>query len=435
MSEQAIKKLKKRFIMVATLSFMIAMILVGGFIYFANMTKTSAEVREVLDMIVKNDGDLPESIGGSKNSTNEDLNNASEESSNSILQNLQQMFGTSHYYSSPEFVHTVRYFAVTFNKDGSTKEVKLRHISSVNEANAVKYAKIIKKRSSDFGRFGSYYYTYKTRTNGTEIVVIMDCTTQVSNNRSLLTSSMVILLIGMVITYIVMRLLAGRVIQPEIRNAELQKQFITNASHELKTPLAVISANTEIIEATSGENEWTRSTMKQVARLQSLIKNLVMVTRSGEQSRDAEIKDIDVSKVLTDTAEAFRPVAEQDDKKFEEEIDENVRMKAAEEEIRQLAYILMDNAVKYCDDGGTVKVGLAKKTRQTRLWVSNDYADGKNVDYSKFFDRFYREDTSHNTEKGGFGIGLSIAENLVEKYKGKIDVSWKDGVITFTCQF
>ncbi|MGN0709725.1 MAG: sensor histidine kinase [Anaerovoracaceae bacterium] len=433
MSEQAIKKLKKRFIMLATLSFMIAMVVVGSFIYIANTMMTSSEVKEVLDSIVENDGDLPESMGGSSKSTSQGLRNASKDDSG-VVQDLQSIFGTSHYYSSPEFVHTVRYFAVTLNKDGSAKDVKLRHISSVNEDDAVKYARTLKSRRSDFGRFGSYYYTYKTRSDGSTIVVIMDCTTQVSNSRNLLTSAMVILLIGMVITYIVMRLLAGRVIQPEIKNAELQKQFITNASHELKTPLAVISANTEIIEATSGESEWTRSTMKQVARLQSLIKNLVMVTRSGEQNADAEIKDIDVSKVVSDTASTFRPVAEQDGKKFAEEIDSGIHTKAAEEDIRQLASLLIDNAIKYCDDGGTVKVGLSRKGRQTRLWVSNDYAEGENVDYSRFFDRFYREDKSHNTEKGGFGIGLSIAENLVEKYNGKIDVSWKDGVITFMCQ-
>ena len=136
---------------------------------------------------------------------------------------------------------------------------------------------------------------------------------------------------------------------------------------------------------------------------------------------------------MKDTADTFAPVATQDGKELVQEIEENVRLVADEAAIRQLASLLLDNAIKYCDDGGKVVAHLSKKGRGIRLVVSNTYAAGESVDYSRFFERFYREDSSHNTEKGGYGIGLSIAESIVSSYNGSISASWKNGMISFTC--
>ena len=108
-------------------------------------------------------------------------------------------------------------------------------------------------------------------------------------------------------------------------------------------------------------------------------------------------------------------------------------MTANKGQLSQLMSLLLDNAIKYCDDGGTVKISLSQKGKGIKLNVSNSYAAGENQDYSRFFDRFYRDDKSHNIDKGGYGIGLSIADGIVKQYRGKIDVSWKDGVIDFSC--
>ena len=110
-------------------------------------------------------------------------------------------------------------------------------------------------------------------------------------------------------------------------------------------------------------------------------------------------------------------------------------MEAEPNQISQLTALLVDNAIKYCDDGGEITVELSQKGRYIRLIVSNSYAEGANQDYRRFFDRFYREDEAHTQGRGGYGIGLSIAEGLMEQYRGSIDVSWKDGVISFTCTF
>ena len=197
----------------------------------------------------------------------------------------------------------------------------------------------------------------------------------------------------------------------------------------------MIRANTEVEQMINGENEWNQSTMRQVDRMTGLIQNLVMVSRAQEKENNSERKKINVSAALQETSDTFLPVAVQNGKKLEKEIQENVMMMANESQIRQLSSLLIDNAIKYCDDGGTIRVTLTQKGRSpVRLDVSNNYAKGGDVDYARFFERFYRQDKSHNIEKGGYGIGLSIAQAIVEQYKGSsIDAAWKDGIITFTC--
>jgi signal transduction histidine kinase len=232
---------------------------------------------------------------------------------------------------------------------------------------------------------------------------------------------------------------------------EKQKQFITNASHELKTPLAVIKANTELQEIMDGETEWTQSTLRQVDRMNGLIANLLQIARAQEKS-DGELSQVDIAATISETADTFIPVAESEGKRLEKKIPDSLVIRSNDSSIRQLTTLLIDNAIKYCDDGGTIRVGLEQSRRGAALTVSNDYAEGASVDYSRFFERFYRQDEARtisaetvsekaadgsqkSTNRNGYGIGLSIAESLVKSLKGTIDVSWSDGRILFTCRF
>ncbi len=347
---------------------------------------------------------------------------------------LEQFFAIGSHYASPEFAYSTRYFAVIFNADGGAEEVKTGHIAAVDRSQAVELARIARNRGKSIGRFGDYYYENRQRDDGSSIVVILDCTDNVATSRRLLNLSLILIGTGVLLSGIVMRLIAGRVVQSEVRNTENQKAFITNASHELKTPLAVIKANTEILEMMGGENEWTQSTMRQVDRMTGLIQNLVMITRAQEQDNKQDRVETDISKAVQETVHTFAPVATQDGKKLETDIPDGLSMLAEEGQIRQLVSLLVDNAIKYCDADGTIRVSLSRRGRSgMRLVVSNNYAAGKDVDFFKFFERFYREDKSHNQDKGGYGIGLSIAENLVNQYHGTIRAEFHDGVISFIC--
>ena len=224
---------------------------------------------------------------------------------------------------------------------------------------------------------------------------------------------------------------------PFMENYRNQKAFITNAGHELKTPLAIIAANNELCEMIGGENEWTKSTKEQVERMTDLINRLVVLSRFEEKSNVIE-KNINFSDIVTKSSKSFKSLAIKGGKNFESDIQNDICISGDDGAIYELANILIDNANKYCDEGGTIGVKLMVHGitfKKAKLVVSNTYKDGKNVDYSKFFDRFYREDKSHNSSVSGYGVGLSIAANIVKRHKGKIHISYKNDTICFNVYF
>lgn len=425
MNERSINRLRKKFILLAMTSFLFVMLFTGLMINIANILTTHYNISVMLDYIIDNDGELPSAKPkGSAEADSDDVKN----------------FQKNHDFS-PEFRYSARYFSVFYNKDGSVSQVKTDHIATVSEEEAVKYAQkaqdsLLQKRFNvNFGKFNDFYYKIGNASDGRKIVVFLDSSAQVATNNTIIRSTVLICGSGLLITFILVWIFSSRMIQPEIENMKRQKQFITNASHELKTPLAVIRANTEIEEMMNGENEWTQSTMRQVDRLNGLIQNLVMITRAQEQEDKSVLSEIDVTDIINQSIDPYESLAKQEHKTLLRNLSTPVTMVADASKIQQLATLLIDNAFKYCDPNGTITVSLdkIKKGRTVRFVVSNNYAEGGNVDYTRFFDRFYRQDQSHAQDKGGYGIGLSIAESICQSYQGSINASWKDGVISFTC--
>ncbi len=424
MSEQAIRKLQKKFIMVSMAALLITITLVAGLLYLSSAFINLQTIRNTLQYIIESGGELVR--------YDED---AEEESSRieNYLDVFDQIFSTSSMYRSQEFQYSTRYFAVIIDENGNITEVNTSHIQAVSEEQAREYALEASEGWLDFGRFDTYYYQRDVLSSGEMLIVFLDGSSVIWSNRRLLYLAVMLVCLGMVIAFLIVRALSKRVIAGELKNAELQKQFMTNASHELKTPLAVIRANTEMIEMLNGESEWTESTKNQVNRMDGLIKNLVSISRSDEKRMENIAEAIDVAKVVAETAENFQGLAQGNGKTLEIHADEKLMLLVDDTQIRQLTSLLVDNAIKYCDDEGMISVEVKKRGKGMQLLVSNDYAEGENVDYTKFFERFYREDTSHNVDKGGYGIGLSVAESIVKNYHGKIDVSWEKGRISFIC--
>lgn len=483
MSEEAIKKLRRKFIFYAMLTLSVVMCLIAGLIYIINLVVTRNEIRETMNYIVQRDGIIQDadylyvadpagtpgnaetSAGGSGEKSEEagtagegrteiapqsssqtehilkGLNQTIDENTYDIVHFLNEVFGTSQeddLHDDSEDAFSTRYFAVIYGNDGLVQAIIANHISSLTGDEAEALGNYAKGRLFHFGQYGKYYYQVADYGTGGTIVVYLDSTNQIHATTRLLYSAMLLIIFGVLVTFVFVRLFSTKAIAPEIRNAELQKQFITNASHELKTPLAVIRANTEMQEILTGENEWTQSTLRQVDRLNGLIQNLVTITKAQESETEERVPT-DVSKIVNDVVETYVPVSQQDEKTMVRNIPEGITMRAVDSEIRQLATLLLDNAIKYCDEKGTIETGVWQKGKETWIAVSNDYAEGKDVDYSRFFERFYRKDEAHTIDssgkdnKGGYGIGLSIAESLVKKYNGSIRADWKEGKITFTC--
>ena len=436
MTEHEIKRIQNRFIMTSTLTLFCVMLIMGGFIYLFGTITIRNEAQQIMRYIVENDGDLPKPDTIQDNEEESHDSDSDEEDTDdpsfteTMEWSLQSIFGVGDFFGeTPDSYYTTRYFAVLFDESETVSLIKTFH----------------------FGNFGRYYYYCADRESGGTIVVYLDRTEQLSLMRRVLISVLSILGLGTFLSFFIMRLLSKGFVRTEVENVEKQKQFITNASHELKTPLAVIKANTEMQEMMDGESEWSQSTLRQVDRMTGLIGNLVQIARAQEMT-DGELAPTDIAAAVLETADSFAPVAASDGKKLEKEIPDSLVTKSSDSSMRQLTSLLIDNAIKYCDDGGTIKVELTRSRRGAVLTVSNDYAEGANVDYTRFFERFYRQDEAHTisagtvtgssegssgerTGKSGYGIGLSIAESLVKSMKGSIDVSWNKGRILFTCKF
>jgi len=466
MNERHIRHIRNQFILISTLSFFGVMLLMGGMIYGFSEYALRNEVREITAYLSDHEVEISEllsslqeeggtdsspsalsgsgagsagigsEVGSAGQGTGEDGSSSgllSESERTRIMLSLPRLFGRDWLYSSTlEHIRGTSFFTVLFDEENHPLRVNRNLIFGLDDGQAVEYALQAKEHPHFIGHIGRFYYSVFTPEEGQTLVIFVDRTAQLTNNYRILFASMSLLAVGTLLAFFIMRILSQRVVQSEMENADRQKRFITNASHELKTPLAVIRANTEMQEMMEGESEWTASNLRQVERMSGLVENLIKIARAEERD-SLEMALVNVAQVTEETASSFRAVASSEEKTLETEIPAPFSAFTDESILRQLLTLLLDNAVKYCDGHGKILCGARKNGRIIDLWVSNDYAKGEKVDTRQFFDRFYREDASHN-EKGGYGIGLSIAESLVGSLHGKLDVSWKDGRITFRAQ-
>ena len=406
------RKLKIRFILLASAAIVCILLTMIAVLNSVRFLQTNGEIQAVLNILSTNNGDFP-----------------SVEETAESLQNDRITIDTIYQY---------RYFSVVYKEDKTLYSTNLDHLSNLSKEQALSYAnKVIKNsRSSGVFKVGSQFYSYQiTQDSKTKryLLVVLDSTNSLESRNDFFWLSIQLCFYSFIFFVLVVSGFSNFAIRPYIKNYENQKRFITNAGHELKTPLAIISANTELQELMTGENEWTESTKDQVKRLSNLINQMVVLARLEEQP-DVTLVDVNFSEVVKKVAGNFKSVIEKAGKKYEIKLQEDIHVKATEDELYELVSILIDNACKYCDEDGQIFVTLtkAKRGKRARLTVANSYADGKNVDYSRFFDRFYREDESHNQKQPGYGIGLSMAESLVRIFKGRIWVSYKKGLIGFT---
>jgi len=439
MNEQAIKKLRKKFIIMQTLTLVTVMFLMSVFIYIFNVWITTNNIRKTIDFILTNDGIIQDAVIIYDENMNIDYTDNSEFSDQNetydIVVFLQEIFGMKKFdFDQEKYSFSTRYFYMSFDENGTMRRLIKNHIAQLSKEDAEELGNAALKSVFSFGKFGDYYYERRIGDDGTFSVIYLESTERINQNTRLMFSAIMLEMLGILLTVFLVTALSKRAIAPEIRAAELQKKFITDASHELKTPLAVIKANTEMEEIIAGENEWTQSTLRQVDRMNGLIKDLVTIAKFQEKEK-SEMTDNDISSVIKEVVDTFSPVAAREKKELSNSIANEIHMMCDAKDIQQLASLLVDNAIKYCDDNGVINVSLSQKPRKVTLTVSNSYKEGKNVDYDKFFERFYREDKSRNIDKGGYGIGLSIAQEIVRNYKGTIKVTWENDTINFICNF
>ncbi len=335
---------------------------------------------------------------------------------------------------SEEALYETRYFVACVRDE----DIEVTHFEiAIRQEDAARLIQSVCAKRADYGKLHVFSnrdisYMRQEQEDGSMMIVVLDSTSRYSIIRIVMTYMSGLWFFVLLLYITLMSRYSQRLIQPFVENDERQKRFITNASHELKTPLAVISANTEMTEVVSGKTKWTESTRRQISKLQSLIEDLVVLSRLDEMEKPA-LTEMDLSQLTGETVESFRSVIESSGKELTADLTPGLQGKTEQRSFQQLVSILMDNAAKYCDDRGVVRVQLipVRRGKGIRLTVSNTYADGRNVDYSRFFERFYREDASHNSSKAGFGIGLSMGKEIAERLGGAIRVRYTEPDISF----
>lgn len=317
----------------------------------------------------------------------------------------------------PEAPFTVRYCSVFLDNNLQITKISTDRIAALSQEDAASYAQQILEGRKTTGYINSYRFQLAQQETG-YVLVFLDVSEEVGNILFLLVISCVIGITAYLVVFLLVVLVSKKAVLPIAESYEKQKQFIADVSHELKTPLTVISADSEILAMTFGENEWCDGIDKQTAKMRHLLSRMITLTRLYGDSPHWEQAEFSLSEAVYDTAMAFLPLAQRAGKELSLHISPELLYTGNEGEIRQCVSILLDNAVKYCDDGGSICVSLYREKR-LHFIVTNTYSQASTLEYRKLFDRFYRADDSRS-EGGSYGLGLSIARSIVHRHRGEI---------------
>lgn len=335
-----------------------------------------------------------------------------------------------------ETPYEARYFSVLMATNGEIIQTDTSRIKAIDAASAVEYATNAVNTNKTNAFIGNYRFTLSAEGSAVRITFI-DCNREIMSFRNFLFSSIAMALAGYIAFFFVILFFSNKITRPVTESYEKQKRFITDAGHEIKTPLAIIKADVDVLEMEYGENEWFSGIQTQVKRLVGLTNDLVYLSRMEETEKDLQMIEFPFSDVVSETAQAFHAIAQSQGKTLHCQVEPMLSFTGNEKSIRQLVNILMDNAIKYSPERGYVSLSAQKQGRSIYLSVYNNTASPiEKQKLTHIFERFYRMDSSRNSQTGGYGIGLSVAKAIVDSHGGKISAATKDGnSLEITIQF
>ena len=328
---------------------------------------------------------------------------------------------------SPELPYESRYFSVLLSASGGIITVDTGKIAAVDTESAIAFAKSVWEDGKERGFLRNYRFIQYQ--DGEEIrVIFLDCGRNLSTFRSFLLASLGICALGLLAVLGLILLFSRWMVRPVSESYEKQKRFITDAGHEIKTPITIIGADAQVLEMELGENEWLRDIQLQTKRLSALTNELIQLSRMEEQYR-LQMIEFPFSDLVTETAQSFQALAVTQDKEFTAQIQPMISLYGDESALRQLVTILLDNALKYAPAQGKIHLSLQKQGKSVRLAVENTVEALPAQNLEHLFDRFYRGDQSRSSQTGGYGLGLSIAKAIVDAHKGKIRAWGQEGPV------
>lgn len=329
-------------------------------------------------------------------------------------------------------IMSARFFMVYTDQNGTVLEVNTDNISSVSIEEAKQY---IGKITGDSGKIDGYKYEVK-QLGPNRFIVFLDTSSQWSMFVMVLSISSIIALVCWLFILLFVILLSGRVIGPILAGIEKQKQFITNAGHELKTPLAIIQSNNDASALIHGETKYSKNIRQQIQRLNVLMTNLLTLAKLDEEAK-LPTERVDISELIGGMLPAYKDAAEVKQISLTADIQPYVFMQVHRDTFSQMLTMLLDNAVKYTPEAGIIRFSLMTDGRHMEIVEENTCGiSSKNPE--RLFERFYRGDTARTQDgtSSGYGIGLSAARAIAETFGGKLTAEYPNaGMIRFTARF
>ncbi len=400
-----IQGIRRQFIRIAVAVLSIAMIFLAGVINVVNYVSVRSELLKTLEDLSAREMD----VQPGRRSPNRRQQNALDEA---------------------------RYFVALRNEEGEIFLIGRTRIQSGTTDELKEIAARALASGKESGTAGNYLFMTRAGMRGV-MVLLLNIETKMDSVRRLLLVSAVTCLGGILLAWLTMSLISSRAIQPMIQNAIRQKQFITDAGHELKTPLTVISANMDALSLTVRKNEWIEDTQKQVSNMRDLVNNLIYLSRMDEEGAQLHRENLNFSELVTEQAESFQGMADFMGKSFRLAVRKEICLTGDRDALKRLISQLCENAVKYSPEEDTIELSLNQEGHTVRLVSENGLTEPLSPDNLKhLFDRFYRPDKSRSRESGGYGIGLSMARAIMERHDGRIWAEQTDqGRIRFVCEF
>lgn len=400
-----IKQLQKTFVLAAMLSLALVLAVIIGGSSIMNYCAIISQADETLAELAENNGKF------SKNSIEEYLA-------------AKKAFLYGEGDPPPDISY---YFTVLMSQDGQILSVNINNVIKVDEETAARYAESVWNISGMKGSFDGYRFVRTAAQNqDRQLLIFLDCEQKLLFFQNSLVTNILASMAGLFAVWVLLIILAKGIVRPISESYEKQKQFITDAGHELKTPLTIISADTDVLEMQHGSNEWLTDIRIQTERLSRLTHNLIFLAKMEEEHKAVHIQAFSISDMAEKSVQAFQTLAKAQQKDFFSQIQPGLMLHGDPSQIERLFSVLLDNALKYSEPGGRISVDLQTHRHSIRLDVFNttDFIDKEQL--SRLFDRFYRMDPSRSSETGGQGIGLSIAKAVVLAHGGEITATSQD---------
>ena len=330
----------------------------------------------------------------------------------------------------------IAYYDVRIGPDGTISDISEKGIWEPDMDAVRSYAEQVIPSGEVNGSIGGYRFRLQTLGDGSARLIFMDTSPQVHMLWNVLQTTVLLSLGCLVLLFLILLPISTRVVRSYAQHIEKQKQFITNAGHEIKTPVAIMLSNLDAMELIQGENKWSRNIRSQTDRLTVLLQRLLFMSRIDEKSMVLPMQPLELNTLMEAELETYKPMLDERKLHLHRDFDQQICMKGNREYLQQMMHMLLDNAVQYTNAGGEIRITAERKRRRIRMLFENTVETLPDCSAEALFDRFYRGDSARTQSSGGYGIGLSAARTIAEMHQGSISAEYINGnTICFTVEF